>query len=67
MKGDSRCSENKGKDRPTRTAHVAFVDASHYRPQIIFCSHKHAFKGFSLFERDDRRFCCQEETSLNLV
>ena len=36
IKGDSRCSENKGKDRPTRTAHVAFLDASYYRPQIIF-------------------------------
>ena len=35
--------------------------------KLYFFSHKHAFKGFSLFERDDRRFCCQEETGLNLA
>ena len=28
--------ENKGKDRPARTPHVAFVVASHYHLQIIF-------------------------------
>ena len=28
--------ENKGKDRPARTPHVAFVVVSHYRLQIIF-------------------------------
>lgn len=37
--GNSRCSansENKVKERPIWTPHVAFVDASHYRLQIIF-------------------------------
>ena len=28
--------ESKGKDRPARTPHVAFVVASHYRLQITF-------------------------------
>ena len=29
----------------------------------VFCSHKHVFKGFSLFVRDDWRFCCHKKTS----
>lgn len=62
--GNSRCSEIKGKDRLTRTPPCGFcgrvtLSSSNY----VFCSHKHVFKGFSLFERDDWRFCCHKKTS----
>ena len=49
--------EKKGKDRTAWTRHVAFVVASHYRLQIIFCSRKYVFKGIFLFVRGDRKFC----------
>ena len=53
----TRC-ENKGKDRPARTPHVAFVVVSHYRLQIIFFALTSMFpRDFPFFIKDDRRYC----------
>ena len=45
---------NKGKDRPARTPHVAFMATSYYRLPIVFLLSKACRKGFSLFVRDYR-------------
>ena len=62
--GNSRCSEIKGKDRLTRTPPFGFCErVTLLSSNYVFCSHKHVFKGFSLFVRDDWRFCCHKKTS----
>ena len=53
LKSDKgHCNENKGRDRPAQTSNVAFVIVF----KLYFFSHQRVFKGFSFFERDDRRF-----------
>ena len=49
--------ENKGKERPARTPHEAFGRVVLSPSNYTFAFTSISFEGFSLFVRDDQRFC----------